>query len=188
MLGIFLDTETNGLDSQAACPLEIALAVVDLKSGVRHAQLGSFIRVSPEEWAKSDPNSLKINEINFDQVAAAPTRQEVGNLILARLLECGIERGKAVFICQNPSFDRAFFNQLIPVDTQEALHWPYHWLDFASMFWATLVKQGEIPVEISLSKDAIAARFSLPPEVSPHRARNGVEHLLLCYRTVIGFE
>ena len=41
---------------------------------------------------------------------------------------------------------------------------------------------------MNLSKNAIAQRFQLPIEETPHSALNGVNHLLLCYRTVVGFE
>ena len=52
-----------------------------------------------------------------------------------------IKRGEAVFICQNPYFDRAFFAQLIDPDTQEKNLWPYHWLDLASMFWVEAIRR-----------------------------------------------
>ena len=38
-----------------------------------------------------------------------------------------------------------------------------------------------------LSKDKIAGAFALASEEKPHRARNGVNHLLLCYEAVVGF-
>ena len=91
-----------------------------------------------------------------------------------------IKRGDAAFICQNPSFDRAFFCQLIDSDKQELLNWPYHWLDLASMYWATSLKQGRLPWETGFSKDRIAAVYQIGPEKKPHRAINGVDHLLSC--------
>jgi DNA polymerase-3 subunit epsilon/oligoribonuclease len=55
------------------------------------------------------------------------------------------------------------------------------------MFWAYChlspgAPKSEFFKEMSLSKDAIAARLGLPPEEKPHRALNGVAHLLACYR------
>ena len=41
---------------------------------------------------------------------------------------------------------------------------------------------------MNLSKNSIAQQFQLPIEEMPHSALNGVNHLLLCYRTVVGFE
>ena len=103
-----------------------------------------------------------------------------------------IKRGEAVFICQNPSFDRIFFSQLIDVDTQEKLLWPYHWLDLASMYWAEAIRKAKggeekYPWMTGCSKDKIATALELPKEVKPHRAMNGVNHLLLCYESVVGF-
>jgi len=57
------------------------------------------------------------------------------------------------------------------------------------MYWAMTVqdcveKNMPIPVEISLSKDEIAKRYQLPPEKRPHRAKNGVDHLIVCYNAL----
>ena len=60
------------------------------------------------------------------------------------------------------------------------------------MYWAiTLqkVKKGESPPpwQTGFSKDLIAEIYHLPKEAKPHRAMNGVSHLLLCYEAVVGF-
>ena len=39
----------------------------------------------------------------------------------------------------------------------------------------------------SFSKDSIAEYYGIEKEKKPHRAQNGVDHLLLCYETIIGF-
>jgi DNA polymerase-3 subunit epsilon/oligoribonuclease len=111
---------------------------------------------------------------------------------MERFMRNKVKRGDAVFICQNPSFDRAFFAQLVDPDTQEKSLWPYHWLDLASMFWAKAIhckqqSDGMWPWETGLSKDKIATAFFLPSEERPHRAMNGVDHLILCYKAVVGF-
>ncbi|EKE08172.1 MAG: hypothetical protein ACD_17C00306G0003 [uncultured bacterium] len=72
------------------------------------------------------------------------------------------------------------------------MSWPYHWLDLASMYWAIAMKkatqnQGPLPWVTGVSKDQIAAQYRLPEEKKPHRAMNGVEHLLLCYEAIVGF-
>ena len=102
-----------------------------------------------------------------------------------------IVRGKAVFICQNPAFDRGFFIQLVPVYAQEKINWPYHWLDLASMYWAIIVKQAQqqekaLPEQVSLSKNSIAKYYNLLPELPPHHAMGGVNHLIRCYQAVLG--
>ena len=117
---------------------------------------------------------------------------EIAKEVLTLLTKWKIKRDSAVFICQNPSFDRVFFSQIIDSDTQELLRWPYHWLDLASMFWAITMdkakkNKGPLPWEAGFSKDLIAAHYKLPKEASPHRAMNGVDHLLLCYQAVVGF-
>ena len=85
-----------------------------------------------------------------------------------------------------------FFSQIVDPDTQETLSWPYHWLDLASMYWAITMQkaiqhQGPLPWETGYSKDLIAKQYQQPPEASPHRAMNGVTHLLVCYKAVVGF-
>lgn len=192
MLGVFLDTETNGLNSQIHKILEIAFKIVDLRTGEVKKDFQSLIAQPIEAWEKSDHESLRINGFTWDEVKQGRSTRHTSQQIIDLFAECGIRRKKAFFICQNPSFDRVFFSQLIDADTQELLSWPYHWLDLASMFWAISMakaKDGEhpLPWEIGVSKDTIAAHYKLPLEEKPHRAMNGVEHLLLCYRAVVGF-
>jgi oligoribonuclease len=81
----------------------------------------------------------------------------------------------------------------VDVYTQEKLNWPYHWLDLASMYWVAFfqkkVSLGEpIPQKMSLSKNDIASQYQLPVEDLPHKALNGVNHLLLCYQAVLGIK
>jgi oligoribonuclease len=47
--------------------------------------------------------------------------------------------------------------------------------------------EGNYPWETGYSKDKIAIAHSLPREQQPHRAMNGVKHLMLCYCAVVGF-
>lgn len=192
MLGIFLDSETNGLNFQRHRILEIAFVIVDVLNGEIKARFNSLVSVTPEEWLRSDPESLKINGFTWEEVVGGATPQTVGTQIQDIFAKNQIRRGEAVFICQNPSFDRAFFSQLVDVDLQEKLSWPYHWLDLASMYWTESIKKRELggkqfPWETGLSKDRIAIANGLPCEKSPHRAMNGAEHLLLCYKSVVGF-
>lgn len=192
MFGIFLDTETNGLDYKKHRLLEIAFKIVDLLSGEIEDQYESIIFQSQETWERSDPASIKVNGFCLEDLKTGKTEKKIKSEIIEVFNLNGITRKTSVFICQNPSFDRVFFSQLIDTETQERLRWPYHWLDLASMFWAvkllkTKDKRDYYPWEIGLSKDAIASSFKLPPEEKPHRAMNGVNHLLLCYTTILGF-
>lgn len=192
MIGIFLDTETNGLNSQVHRILEIAFKIVDLTTGELKEEFQTIVAQPIEAWEKSDQESLRINGFSWEEVSQGKTARQVSQHILDIFSRWGIRRKKAVFICQNPSFDRVFFAQLIDSDTQELLSWPYHWLDLASMFWALSMdkakkKMGPLPWETGFSKDLIASHYKLPLEAKPHRAMNGVSHLLLCYQAVVGF-
>ena len=192
MLGIFLDTETNGLNAQIHKIVEIAFKIVDLTTGELKEQFQSIIAQPIEAWEKSDQESLRINGFNWEEVSKGKTPRHVSQQIIDCFARWGIRRKKAVFICQNPSFDRVFFSQLIDSDTQELLSWPYHWLDLASMHWSLMMERskqqkGPLPWETGFSKDMIASFYNLPAEAKPHRAMNGVSHLVLCYQAVVGF-
>jgi oligoribonuclease len=183
VIGVFLDTETNGLNSVHHKIVEIAFKIVDLTNGNLKEEYQTLIAQPIEAWEKSDQESLRINGFTWDEVSKGRTPRHVSQTIIDIFTRWGIRRKKAVFICQNPSFDRIFFSQLIDSDTQELLSWPYHWLDLASMYWAvtlTHAKQhkGPLPWETGFSKDLIASHYKLPTESKPHRAMNGVTHLL----------
>lgn len=193
MLGIFLDQETTGLDSLKHRVLEIAFVIVDLTTGREIQAFQSVVRHTRQVWEERDPLSIIINGFTWDElVEQGKSESELAVEIKRIFKEVGIVRGKSVFICQNPSFDRCFFSQFIDPYTQEKLFWPYHWLDLASMYWTLVVKKSQdekipVPAEVKLSKDAIAEANHVPSETRPHRAMQGVRHLLLCYQHVVGF-
>jgi oligoribonuclease len=191
VLGIFLDLETTGLNPVKHRAIDIALQIIDLYSGEKKASYESIIYQPQEIWAQSEPESLAINGFTRAKVTAGKSEPEIAQEIISIINNLSIKRGMAVFICQNPSFDRAFFSQLIDVDLQEEFKWPYHWLDFASMYWALnikeMIEEEMLSLRSALSKDDIAKSYGLPPEEQPHRAMNGVSHLILCYKTVVGF-
>lgn len=191
MLAIFLDLETTGLDPTKHSVIEIAFKVIDISSGLEKFTYQSIVRQPYAVWEGRDPSSVEVNGFTWEKLESGKPPEQVRDEVIAIFNEVGIVRGKAVYICQNPSFDRGFFGQLIDVYTQERLNWPYHWLDFASMYWALLVmkmrEEGTpFPVEMNLSKNSIAKLHNLPTEDRPHSALNGVNHLILCYRTVVG--
>ena len=188
VIGVFLDTETNGLNSQIHRIVEIAIKLVDLASGELKEEYQAVIAQPIESWEKSDPESLRINGFTWQEVSKGKSPSHVAQDIINCFARHGVQRKKAVFICQNPSFDRVFFSSLIDPNAQESLKWPYHWLDLASMYWALMIKgKGPLPWETGFSKDLIASQYKLPGEAKPHRAMNGVSHLLLCYEAVVGF-
>jgi oligoribonuclease len=187
MKAVFLDTETNGLNPFKHRALEIAFKIVDVETGKVEETYEAVIFQTKESWALSDPDSLQVNGFTYEQVAQGKKGDVVATEITNLLQKNQIQRGKAVFICQNPSFDRTFFSQLIDPDIQEKLKWPYYWLDFASMYWAKSLHSGQRPWKTGFSKDRIASTYHLPAEEMPHRAMQGVDHLILCYQNVIGF-
>lgn len=192
MRGVFLDTETNGLNVQIHRLLEIAFKIVDLSTGEVKEEFQSVVSHPIEVWEKSCQPSLKVNGFTWEEVSKGAAPKQIAQTIIDCFAKWDIRRKKAVFICQNPSFDRGFFSQLIDSDTQELLSWPYHWLDLASMHWALTMdrakrENGPFPWDTGYSKDLIASHYKLPEEKTPHRAMNGVAHLLLCYRAVVGF-
>ncbi|MEI6241851.1 MAG: 3'-5' exonuclease [Chlamydiota bacterium] len=192
MLGIFLDSETNGLNPQKHRLLEIAYKIIDLSTGKLIAEYESILLQPKKIWVKSDLKSLEIN--GFTEVLVSTGKKEsiVAKEILTSFKNHKIGRKNAIFICQNPSFDRMYFSQLIPFEKQDFLQWPYHWLDLASMYWAITIKslkskKEKLPPGLGLSKDSMATHYKLPKEEKPHRAMNGVNHLILCYEAIVGF-
>lgn len=192
MQAIFLDTETTGLDPISHRILEIAFKVVDIPTGHEKLTYQSIVKQPFEIWERRDPTSIEVNGFTWEKVQLGKEESVVRQEIMQIFSDLKISRGTTVYICQNPAFDRNFFAQLIDVYTQEQQHWPYHWLDFASMYWVLQIRSYQetdqcFPFEMNLSKNAIAQHYQLPIESVPHSALNGVDHLLLCYRRVVGF-
>lgn len=187
MIGIFLDTETSGLNPFKHALLELAYKIIDLLSGKELLAFESLVAQPKEVWNQADPKSLEVHELSWEQISKGRSPAALKQTIIADFARFEIDRTNAIFICQNPSFDRAFFSQLIDPDLQEQLHWPYHWLDLASMYWATQIDRFPPPWETGVSKDKISKVYQIPSEEKPHRAINGVNHLILCYSAVVGF-
>ena len=187
MLGIFIDIETTGLDPSRHRILEIAIKAYDLVGGEQRGAYGMIVKQPPSVWEGSDSASLRVNGFTQEMCLQGKSEETVREEIIETFKILDTKRGNAVFIGQNSSFDRGFFSQLVSVYEQEKLQWPYHWLDLASMHWAleTIGADSAQPAAIQLSKNQIAQSFKLPPEDRPHRAMNGVNHLILCYNAVL---
>ena len=188
MIGIFFDCETTGLNPKNHRILDLAFRLIDLESGEEIASFASIVYQDDEVWEKSNPESLAINGFTREIAVQGRREKDIAADIIKIFEKHEISRENAVFICQNPSFDRVYFSQLISPDLQEEKKWPYHWLDLASMHWGRAIATNTaLPWATGISKDQIAAAYGLPPESSPHRAQGGVDHLLLCYEAVVGF-
>src|SRR3990172_6663073 len=167
MLGICLDSETSGLNPQRHNLIELAIKFLNVETGGELASFETVVSLTKAEWENSDPSSLDVNGFTWEEISKGMPREALHQKLLDLFGEWEIQRGKAVFICQNPSFDRAFFSQVISPDLQEALLWPYHWLDLASMFWADRIQKGrenpnDLPWKTGFSKDKIASACHLP--------------------------
>ncbi|MFN0065357.1 MAG: 3'-5' exonuclease [Chlamydiales bacterium] len=186
MLLIFLDTETTGLDPAKHRILEIAFKVYDSRSKRVILRYEAIIHQPDAVMAEANPKSLAVNGFTQEMLLRGKSEKSVASEIIQDLNHIGIGQKEAVFICQNPSFDRSFFLQLISTDLQTAFDWPYHWLDLASMYFTAYLEKGELNdlKEDDLKKNAIARHYLLPEEATPHRAMHGVEHLMLCYGAI----
>ena len=185
---VFLDIETNGLDMEMHILVEISLIITDGNCTQEECEYTSLVKpmaVGKEEFEKaSAPEAMIVNGITYEML------REEGKLPTQIMIEIEdlfvkhrIFHGEAVFICQNPSFDRAFINKIFCQARMKQLKWPYHWLDLASMFFMKYFGSCHpVPYIVSLSKDSIAHAMGLPPEEIPHRALNGVRHLMMCYK------
>lgn len=182
---IFLDTETTGLNPYKHRIIEIAFKIYDLNTKNWIVSFSSIVAQPDDIWALADPKSLEVNGFTKDKLLEGKSEAFVADEIVELFNACDISVLPSVFVCQNPSFDRAFFQQLISTERQTALKWPYHWLDLASMFFAFSILENHCPTqklsENMLKKNAIAKALNLAPETSPHRAMNGVEHLASCF-------
>lgn len=192
MLGIFLDIEATGLNPLRHKIIEIAYKVVDVATGELKNEFQAVIFQEEKDWSQSDPESLRVNGFTWEEVERGEKVDKVAGEIKSTFAQLNVQRGSAVFICQNPSFDRAYFSQLIDADLQDKMGWPYHWLDLASMYWSEAVHLGKrdytrFPWNSGFTKDRIAKTYHLPSEEKPHRAMSGVNHLIACYAAVVGF-
>ena len=185
---IFLDTETTGLNPEKHRIIEIAYKVVDSMTQRVVVSYESIVAQPLEVWAAADPVSLTINGFTWEQTLHGQSEKVVASEIENDFHRLELGQKEGVFICQNPSFDRSFFLQLINADVQEGFGWPYHWLDLASMYWAVCLTSNAHPItkESDLSKNSIANYYGIPPEGEPHRAINGVKHLMTCYEAIFG--
>lgn len=198
MKAVFVDIETTGLDFDRHVAIDIALIIVDLNDYTDVHEYTSCIRCDDSDWWYSDPKALEVNGYNsLNHPKIAQDDWIVSEQIEDFLRRHEIVKGKAFFICQNPSFDRPFFLQLMCHEKMIEMDLPYHWLDLASMYWIKFFGSfypipspyciiPEMASEISLSKDSIAKHLGLSPEEKPHTAIRGARHLLDCYRAVCG--
>jgi DNA polymerase-3 subunit epsilon/oligoribonuclease len=183
---VFIDIETTGLDFSVHVPIDIAICIVDYSNKDKKTSYSSCITCDASDWDRADVEALAVNGFNPKSLWNGKRISEVHEEVKQFLRENNIIKGKAVFMCQNPSFDRAFFHKIISSDKMNDLDMPYHWLDLASMYWIKFYGIiSEVNAEyFSLSKDSIAKTFGIPPEEKPHRAMNGVKHLIQCYNAL----
>ena len=180
--------------------LEIALVLWDLKSGEMIDSYESVVAIERVQFRKAQPEALKCNGFTFDELREkGKPMAEIKMEILAFFSRNGVNRTNSKFIAQNCSFDKSFFTHILTEDEQRQANLPYHWLDFPSMNFVVCLQNlreaskdsGKSSttmnyMSIPFSKDYIASANSLPPEEKPHRAMNGVKHLILLFKNIVG--
>lgn len=199
---IFLDTETSGLSPDTSHVLQIAFKIVNALTGEEIGYFENVVKLpdaafeywksKPDKWEQENARALQTNGFNWEKMAAGSSPAHVAERICSLLQKLGVNKNNAQFYCQNPSFDRAFFEKLVLDKQREDANIPYHWFDLASadhLLQMHMIRESGIrPTKrISYSKDAIAERHGLSPEEKPHEAMNGVNHLIECYKKVVGF-
>src|SRR5947207_1741976 len=117
MQAIFLDIETTGLDAYRHRVLEIAFKIIDPESGEELLTYQSIVKQPPIVWESRDLSSTEINGFTWDKVLLGQDEKIVGSEIVQIFNDMKIARGKAFYVCQNPSFDRGFFSQIVDVYT-----------------------------------------------------------------------
>jgi DNA polymerase-3 subunit epsilon/oligoribonuclease len=181
---IFVDIETTGLNFTLHVPVEIALICIDSNNNNEMFRYENCIKVSIESWEKRDDEAIAFNGFNPSVVWKATDLERVKEDILELFIKHKIRKGDSFFLCQNPSFDRIMFDKIIDQNTFSLHNFPYHWLDLASMFWIknqNSIKHRKNSIKAPLSKDNIAKNLGLKDEEKPHKALNGVLHLIKCY-------
>lgn len=198
MKAIFLDLETTGLDFDKHVVLDVGIVIVDLNDMSRTFAYTSCITCDANDWLLADKKALEVNGFSEENNWQLSKKDyEVTKELVQFFKKHDVEKGKAFFICQNPSFDRPFFLQLMSQELMHELNLPYHWLDLASMYWMKYYACfhpipsahciiPELAYEVSLSKDTIAKHLGIPPEAKPHKALQGAMHLMKCYMWLTG--
>lgn len=192
MRGIFIDTETTGIDANKHVALEICVRVVDMSNIDAHdntAQYHSCITCSAYDWIIADHSALSLNGFDDRILSMGKPAEKVRIELLSFILSFDLTNSNSFFICQNPTFDKPFFDKIITLKDQLEYDIPYHWLDLASMYWMVMYARSSTEGEkISLSKDSIAQKLNLPIEEKPHKAIYGVQHLIECYKALIKYK
>ena len=174
---IFLDIETTGLDPAKDVPLEIAIMILNADDLSQIYSAEYLIKQDGVKLDKLGNIGTSVHGIDRRDLNEAYNPYQIFLAVNDAFTFMKISKDNAVFVCQNPSFDRQFFNQIFPEEYRISEGWPYHWLDLASMFWIT----EQLPEYMLLSKDNIAVKLDIPVEVKPHKAMQGVKHLIRCY-------
>jgi len=196
---VFLDIETTGLNPSRHDPIEIAMCIVDTKrcKDINSSECNiifsqntltcptytTCIKLDAGKWERADVAALNINGFNSECVWHGLELEEVSSCVYKFLMDNNIRKDNAVFICQNPSFDRMFFHKIISYDTYLMENMPSHWLDLGSLFLGSIINNyfyhgNDFKI---FSKDEIADEIGLAAEENPHKALNGVKHLIDCY-------
>ena len=79
---------------------------------------------NPNYLEKKRSSLSRGQRLTFDMLKEGKEESLVGDEIINLFKKHHIDRTNAVYICQNPSFDRSFFAQLVDPEIQESNLWP----------------------------------------------------------------
>ena len=127
MFAIFLDIETGGLDASQHSAFEVAFEIWDTSTNQKLSEYQSIIKVSEEQFNKSSPQALQVNGFTWNEIKDKGKEiNKIKEEIKTIFQTINIQANNSFFLCQNPSFDRPFFNQIFSESERQKLKWPYH--------------------------------------------------------------
>lgn len=152
-----IDFETGGLDAQQHDPVQVAVQVLD---GLTLQPVDHFVSYIRPDPSRISPEALKINNLNLEFLAEAPSSEDAFAALL-RFLE---PFGQGVFVAHNVKFDHDFFQawakKSAPPGFKFSKFFDYHLLCTAQMAFQKLVLQDQLVEKVKLTE--ITAFFKIP--------------------------
>jgi DNA polymerase III epsilon subunit-like protein len=150
---LLIDFETTDVDPTKAKPIQLAAVLLDKKTLEEKTTFSSFIK---QDLKNANPQALKVNGITKQQLAQAPSQDEVIHEFVKKF-------GTDVMLASWVQYiDRAMlFLMLKDADLDPHIYDYYHFLDVWPIAYTHLTKQGN-QVEFR-SSDAMFKYFGIPP-------------------------
>jgi DNA polymerase III epsilon subunit-like protein len=131
---LLIDFETTDIDPDKANPLQLAAVLLDKTTLEEKIAFSSFIK---QDLTGADPQALKVNGITQEQLASAPTQNEVINEFVKKF-------GTDVMLASWVQYlDCAMlYKMLKAADLDPSLYDYYHYLDIWPLAYIYLVERG----------------------------------------------